>query len=85
MPVPVPPLAIVGEWDGPFKDTKIVKLLDAEDGVACYLYIPRNVPSNTVCKAQDDCAIHYPGGIGSLSCVKSREPVAVPKAAPPKR
>lgn len=75
-----PPMAVVGEWQGPFQDTKILKLLDAEDGVACYVYVPASVPSNRVCTGQDACVIHYPSGIGSLSCVKVRE-AAVPKAA----
>lgn len=70
------PMSIVGEWRGPFPDTKVLKLLDAQDGVACYFYVPSNVPSSTVCKSQDDCAIHYPSGIGTMSCVKVTERVA---------
>jgi len=81
-PAGSPPMAVVGEWQGPFQQTKILKLLDAEDGVACYLYVPSNVPSNTVCTGQEPCAIHYPSGIGNMSCVKVREPQAAPKAAP---
>ncbi|KQP12786.1 hypothetical protein [Pseudorhodoferax sp. Leaf267] len=86
-PAGSPPMAVVGEWQGPFQDTKILKLLDAEDGVACYLYVPTSVPSARVCTGQEPCAIHYPGGIGTVSCVKVREPAraapkAVPKAAP---
>lgn len=81
-PAASPPMAVIGEWQGPFQQTKILKLLDAEDGVACYLYVPSNVPSNTVCTGQDGCAIHYPSGIGTMSCVKVREPQAAPKAAP---
>lgn len=87
-PVVSPPMSVIGEWQGPFQQTKILKLLDAEDGVACYLYVPSNVPSNTVCSGRDACAIHYPSGIGSMSCVKVREPRAAPKTAPkaaPKR
>ncbi len=81
-PAGSPPMAVVGEWQGPFQQTKILKLLDAADGVACYLYVPSNVPSNTVCTGQEPCAIHYPSGIGNMSCVKVREPQAAPKAAP---
>ena len=87
-PAGSPPMSVVGEWQGPFQQTKILKLMDAEDGVACYLYVPSNVPSNTVCSGQDACAIHYPSGIGSMSCVKVREAGAAPKVAPkatPKR
>lgn len=80
-PAGSPPMAVVGEWQGPFQDTKVLKLLDAEDGVACYFYVPANVPSNTVCTGRDACAIHYPSGIGTMSCVKVREPRATPKSA----
>lgn len=76
-----PAMAVVGEWQGPFQQTKILKLVDAEDGVACYLYVPSNVPSNTVCTGQTPCAIHYPSGIGNMSCVKVREPQTAAKPA----
>lgn len=81
-PVVSAPMAIVGEWQGPFQETKVLKLVDAEDGVACYFYLPSNVPSNTVCTGKDACAIHYPSGIGTMSCVKVREPRAAAKGAP---
>lgn len=74
-PVPSQAMAVVGEWQGPFAGTKVVKLLDAEDGVACYFYVPASVPTNTVCNGgdRDACQLQYPSGVGSLSCVKVRD------------
>ena len=75
------PMSIVGEWQGPFPGTKVVKLLDAEDGVACYFYVPVSVPSNTVCNGNEGCSVQYPSGVGAVSCVKVREAVKAPANA----
>lgn len=86
-PAASPPMSVVGEWRGPFQGTKVVKLLDAEDGVACYFYMPVSVPSNRVCDAQGACSFQYPAGVGTVSCVKVREGrrEAVPAPAKPAR
>jgi hypothetical protein len=85
-PAPVSaPMSVVGEWQGPFADTKVVKLLDAEDGVACYFYVPVSVPSKRVCDADGACTAQYPGGVGTVSCVKVRDGVRAPAKAAPKR
>lgn len=81
-------MSIVGEWQGPFPGTKVVKLMDSADGVACYFYVPVSVPSSTVCNGQDACSVQYPSGVGTVSCVKVREGENAPKAQakpPPKR
>ncbi len=78
-------MTIVGEWQGPFPGTKVVKLLDSEDGVACYFYAPASVPSNTVCAGDDGCRVQYPSGVGTLSCVKVREGGRAPAKAAPRR
>jgi hypothetical protein len=75
VPAPVSPaksLQIVREWDGPFAETKIFKVIDADDGVACYLYFPSHVPTSTVCSGKQ-CGLQYPAGIGSISCVKVKD------------
>lgn len=72
-PAASPPMSIVGEWQGPFPGTKVVKLVDGADGVACYFYVPVSVPSNTVCNGNEGCTVQYPSGVGTLSCVKVRE------------
>ena len=59
-------------WNGPFDDTQIIKLADPEDGVICYLYIPKNVPTNNSCNSKG-CALVYPSGIGTISCIKLPE------------
>lgn len=85
-PAPVSvPMSVVGEWLGPFADTKVVKLLDPEDGVACYFYVPVSVPSKRVCDANGACTAQYPGGVGTLSCVKVRDGVRAPAKAAPRR
>lgn len=68
-------MSVVGEWQGPFAGTKVVKLLDAKDGVACYFYVPVSVPSSRVCDAQGACNVQYPAGVGTVSCVKVRDGV----------
>lgn len=77
-------MAIVGEWQGPFPGTRVVKLMDAQDGVACYFYAPVSVPSNQVCQG-DGCNVHYPSGVGTLSCVKVREGAGAPAKAASRR
>lgn len=59
----------IAEWKGPFKDTVIVKYADYSDGVACYVYIPKNVASSLNCGG-GGCATQFSGDIGSISCVK---------------
>ncbi len=78
------PMAIVGEWQGPFPGTRVVKLLDAQDGVACYFYVPVSVPSNTVCHGNEACNVQYPSGVGTVSCVKVREGDKAPATATPR-
>jgi hypothetical protein len=43
--------------------------------------VPHNVPSTTSCSGHNDCATHYPSGVGSMSCVKVRAPQPAAKAA----
>lgn len=82
---PAPSMAIVGEWQGPFPGTKVVKLLDAQDGVACYFYLPESVPTQRVCDGTGACSVQYPGGVGTVSCVKVRDGVPAPAKAAPRR
>lgn len=62
----------ITEWQGPFKETLIVKYADYSDGVACYLYIPKSVGSSLNC-GRGPCSTHFSGDIGSISCVKVTE------------
>lgn len=66
------PLPQITEWQGPFKETLIVKYADYSDGVACYLYIPKSVASSLNC-GRGPCSTHFSGDIGSISCVKVTE------------
>ncbi|CAN7342344.1 hypothetical protein LJR039_001811 [Pseudorhodoferax sp. LjRoot39] len=80
-PAASPSMSIVGEWQGPFPGTKVVKLMDGADGVACYFYVPVSVPSNTVCNGNEGCNVQYPSGVGTVSCVKVREGDKAPAKA----
>ena len=62
----------ITKWQGPFKETLIVKYADYSDGVACYVYIPKSVGSSLNCE-QIPCSTNFSGDIGSISCVKVAE------------
>ena len=69
-----PPMEFVAIWDGPFADTRVVKVADPSEGVACYMMIPKSVPSERVCQGGgmlgEQCQNQYRASIGSISCVK---------------
>ena len=62
-------MPIIKTWNGPFDETQIIKYADYAEGVACYVYIPRSISSNTIYSGNTK-AIHFDGNIGSISCVK---------------
>lgn len=62
-------MAYITQWEGPFKETRIVKFADYSDGVACYLFIPMNVETSFYCNGSK-CGIQYKDNIGSISCVR---------------
>lgn len=59
----------IGEWQGPFLGTQIIKFIDESDGVVCYVYTPMNIPTAFDCPG-GKCVTHFNGDIGSISCVK---------------
>ena len=86
-PVDVPPqMPAAMEWEGPFRDTRVVKYVDNTDGVACYLFIPTNVQRTQACSVLGECRTQFPSGIGSISCVKVFDPrLTTPASEPPKK
>lgn len=59
----------VDKWDGPFKQTVILKWADPSDGVVCYLYSPTTLATNSV-----NFEPRFDGNnAGSISCVKVKE------------
>ena len=57
------------EAEGYFKDTKIVRLIDVEYGVVCYLLTPKVIETRSS-YSQGQMSTIFKGDIGSLSCVK---------------
>ena len=68
-----PQMQAIAEWSGPFKGTVITKYADYSDGVACYVYAPRNISTSVSCSG-GNCGTQFNGDIGSISCVKLIEP-----------
>jgi hypothetical protein len=64
-----PTMAYITEWEGPFKETRIVKFADYSDGVACYVFIPMNIATSLNCSGRK-CGTQFKDSIGSISCVK---------------
>ena len=61
------PLPALAKWNGPYKNTVIYKFADYGEGVACYVYAPRNVAFT---KMKDGTIAYTNNNIGNISCVK---------------
>lgn len=64
-----PSMTYVTDWEGPFKETRIVKFADHSDGVACYVFMPMHVATEVNCRT-GGCSTDFKDNIGSISCVK---------------
>ena len=71
-------LPALAKWDGPYKNTVIYKFADYGEGVACYVYAPKNVAFT---KLKNGTITYTNNNIGNISCVK----VTKGRAAPQKK